>query len=34
FCPGCGTSLVKKCPSCQAQISGSPKFCPECGQRL
>lgn len=34
FCPECGAPLVKKCPSCNAEIKGSPKFCPECGAKL
>lgn len=34
FCPECGASLIRKCPSCNAEIEGSPKFCPECGAKL
>ena len=34
FCLECGESLVKKCSSCGAQIDGSPKFCPECGNKF
>ena len=34
FCPECGKSLIKTCPSCNNPIIGNPKFCPECGTKL
>lgn len=34
FCPECGKSLIKTCPSCHTPITGNPKFCPECGTKL
>lgn len=36
FCVECGQSLVPKktCKKCGAQAEGSPKFCPECGDKL
>jgi hypothetical protein len=35
FCQECGGTLVakKKCKLCGAEAEGSPKFCPECGQK-
>lgn len=35
FCGECGAALSTKkhCTSCGAAIEGSPKFCPECGQK-
>jgi len=35
FCVDCGTPLnaKKKCGGCGHEIEGSPKFCPECGQK-
>jgi membrane protease subunit (stomatin/prohibitin family) len=34
FCPECGESLVMACPGCGAPVSGSPKFCAECGYKF
>lgn len=36
FCAECGASVSQKkhCVSCGAEAEGSPKFCPECGQRF
>ncbi len=35
FCNSCGASLsVKKCPSCGANVTGSARFCGECGEKL
>jgi membrane protease subunit (stomatin/prohibitin family) len=34
FCPHCGGALVKKCPSCQTEVSERVKFCPECGAKI
>jgi len=34
FCPECGKSLIRTCPSCNNPITGNPKFCPECGTKL
>lgn len=34
FCPECGKSLIRTCPSCSNPITGNPKFCPECGTKL
>ena len=33
FCPGCGTLAAEdaSCPACGVRITGSPKFCPNCG---
>jgi hypothetical protein len=25
---------MKRCSSCQAEVQGSPKFCPECGKKF
>ena len=35
FCQECGATLQAKkaCGSCGHEAEGSPKFCPECGQR-
>jgi hypothetical protein len=35
FCPDCGAVLSskKKCKGCNAEVEGSPKFCPECGEK-
>ena len=35
FCAECGTTLAQKrsCGKCGAVAEGSPKFCPECGQK-
>ena len=36
FCAECGAPVSQKkhCVSCGAEAEGSPKFCPECGQRF
>jgi membrane protease subunit (stomatin/prohibitin family) len=34
FCPHCGGVLVKKCQSCQVEVSETAKFCPECGSKI
>jgi rRNA maturation endonuclease Nob1 len=36
FCSECGGTMTIKlhCKSCNAELEDSPKFCPECGQRL
>lgn len=34
FCPECGKSLVKVCPSCNSQVEEAQKFCSECGTKL
>jgi membrane protease subunit (stomatin/prohibitin family) len=36
FCSECGGTMSTKlhCRSCNAELEGSPKFCPECGQKL
>ena len=31
FCPDCGVSLLSKCPRCEADWLGGPKYCPGCG---
>lgn len=34
FCSECGTALIKKCPSCTAEVAPGAKFCAECGEKL
>lgn len=34
FCPECGESLIKTCPSCNSPLTGSQKFCAECGTKI
>lgn len=36
FCAECGTTLLvkKTCGKCGTEVEGSPKFCPECGEKL
>ncbi|HYS52627.1 MAG TPA: zinc ribbon domain-containing protein [Thermoanaerobaculia bacterium] len=35
FCQECGAALAptRKCAQCSHEVEGSPKFCPECGQK-
>lgn len=36
FCGECGSPVIQKkeCGGCGTEYQGSPKFCPECGQKL
>ena len=36
FCPECGTPTAQKktCHGCGNEVQGSPKFCPDCGQKI
>ncbi|MBO5721873.1 MAG: SPFH domain-containing protein [Lentisphaeria bacterium] len=34
FCSECGTPLIKKCPTCQTELSPGIKFCSECGTKI
>ncbi len=36
FCPECGAPVAAKrrCEKCNTEVEGSPRFCPECGNRF